>query len=58
LASAFGSAFLALKEFIMKRYVALSLLALVFAVAPCQAQFLKKIEQEVMGGQGQGQGQG
>ncbi len=42
----------------MKRYAAMALLALVFAAAPVQAQFLKKLEQEFMGAQGQGQQQG
>lgn len=38
----------------MKRHAALILLAILFAAAPCQAQFLKKLEQEFMG-QGQQQ---
>ena len=42
----------------MKRYAAMALLALVFVATPCQAQFLKKLEQQFIGGQGQGQQQG
>jgi len=45
----------ALKEFAMKRTVALSLVALIFIGIPCQAQILKHLEQDLMGGQGQTQ---
>lgn len=39
----------------MKRYPAVLLLLLLIAAVPCQAQFLKKLEQDLMGGQAQGQ---
>jgi len=38
----------------MKRYAVGILVALVCATAPSQAQFLKKLEQDLMGGQQQG----
>jgi hypothetical protein len=47
----------ALKEFAMNRSVALSLVALIFIGIPCQAQILKHLEQDLMGGQNQGQTQ-
>jgi len=49
--------FKALKEFAMKRSIALSLVALIFIGIPCQAQIFKKLEQDLMGGQSQGQTQ-
>jgi hypothetical protein len=44
----------------MKRYAAgiLVVVAMAALVMPCQAQFLKKLEQNILGGQGQGQGPG
>ena len=39
----------------MKRFPALVVLAIALAALPCQAQFLKKIEQELIGGPGTGQ---
>jgi hypothetical protein len=41
----------------MKRSIALLLLALGFIATPCQAQFFKKLEQDLMGGQNPGQTQ-
>jgi hypothetical protein len=38
----------------MKRYAALALVTVVFAIAPCHAQMLQKLEQGLLGGQGQG----
>jgi hypothetical protein len=48
----------AVKEQYMKRYLAISLAvgALIFAIAPSQAQFLKDLQQNFLGG-GQQQGQ-
>ena len=48
----------------MKRHVitytaaVMTLSAVILAASPCQAQFLKQIEQGLLGGQGQGQQQG
>jgi hypothetical protein len=41
----------------MKRSVALSLVAFIFIGTPCHAQFFKKLEQDLVGGQNQGQTQ-
>jgi hypothetical protein len=37
----------------MKRYIAVSLVALAFGGVPCSAQLLQKLEQGLMAGQGQ-----
>jgi hypothetical protein len=47
-----------LKELKMKRFAAASLFALILVAIPCQAQFLKSLEKDLLGGQGQAQQQG
>ena len=42
----------------MKRYAAMLVLALVLVGVPCQAQFLKQLENSLLGGQQPGQQQG
>lgn len=42
----------------MKRYAAVALVALAMAGTPCHAQFLQKLQDTLIGGQGQGQQQG
>lgn len=42
----------------MKRFAAVSLVALVLVAIPCQAQFLKTLEKDLLNGQGQQQQQG
>ena len=42
----------------MKRFAAVSFFAFVLVAVPCQAQFLKTLEKDLLGGQGQAQQQG
>jgi hypothetical protein len=53
LATIWGGAFSAHEELEMKRYVVMSLAALLFLASPGQAQLLQKLEQGLMGGQQQ-----